>query len=202
MTVSAQEARKLALPAIAFALLVGTGLALIGFVDSRLGLAQRELAAAKAGRAEASDKLMRIADEEREVRQKLAVYRRLQQLHIIGPERRLEWADTMSRIKADRELLDLRYRVERQSLLVSVPGKPANVDFYASTMKVDIALLHEGDLLRFLEDLRDSGNAYYAVRRCEITRTGQAPTGTSIVPRLKASCDIDLITILDRAAKS
>jgi hypothetical protein len=202
MIVTAQEARKLALPAIAFALLVGAGVALIGFVDGRLELAQRELAGAKARRAEANEKLMRIADEEREVNQKLAVYRRLQQLHIIGPERRLEWADAMSRIKASRELLDLRYRVDRQALLVSVPGKPANVDFYSSTMRVDIALLHEGDLLHFLEDLRDSGNAYYAVRRCEITRTGQAPTGTSIVPRLRASCDIDLITILDRAAKT
>lgn len=202
MIVTAQEARKLALPALAFALLVGAGVALIGFVDSKLALAQRELTAAKARHAEAGEKLMRIADEEREVNQKLAVYRRLQQLHIIGPERRLEWADAMSRIKASRELLDLRYRVDRQNLLVSMPGKPANVDFYSSTMRVDIALLHEGDLLRFLDDLRDSGNAYYAVRRCEITRTGQAPTGTSIVPRLRAACDIDLITILDRAAKS
>jgi hypothetical protein len=202
MIVTAQEARKLALPAIAFAVLIGAGVALIGFVDSRLALAQGELAAAKTRHAEASDRLMRIADEEREVNQKLAVYRRLQQLHVIGPERRLEWADAMSRIKASRELLDLRYRVDRQTLLVSVPGKPANVDFYSSTMRVDIALLHEGDLLRFLDDLRDSGNAYYAVRRCEITRTGQVPTGTSIVPRLRASCDIDLITILDRAAKS
>jgi hypothetical protein len=68
-------------------------------------------------------------------------------------------------------------------------------------MKVDLALLHEEDLLRFLADLRDSGNAYYAVRRCAIQRTGQAATGTTIAPRLRADCDIDLITIVDRAAK-
>ena len=57
MTVTAQEARKLALPALAFALLVGAGVALIGFVDSKLTVAQRELAAAKAQRAEASERL-------------------------------------------------------------------------------------------------------------------------------------------------
>jgi hypothetical protein len=33
-------------------------------------------------------------------------------------------------------------------------------------------------------------------------RTGQAATGTSIIPRLRADCEIDLITIVDRAAKS
>jgi len=202
MIVSAQEARKLALPTIACALMIGAGVALIGFVDARLGIAQRALVAAKAQHAEARERLMRIADEEREVNEKLAVYRRLQQLHIIGPERRLEWADDMSRIKASRELLDLRYRVERQQPLVGASGKSENVEFYSSRMTVDLALLHTGDLLGFLDDLRDSGNAYYAVQSCDITRTGQAPTGTSIVARLRAQCVIDLITILDRAAKS
>jgi len=56
--------------------------------------------------------------------------------------------------------------------------------------------------LGFLRDLRESGNAFYSVRRCAITRTGIAATGTSIVPRLRAECDIDLITIIDRAAKA
>ena len=84
---------------------------------------------------------------------------------------------------------------------MSLPGKPASVDFYASSMKVDLALLHEADLLRFLADLRESGNAYYAVRRCALSRTGEAASGTNMVPRLRADCDIDLITVIDRAAK-
>jgi hypothetical protein len=93
------------------------------------------------------------------------------------------------------------YRVERQRLLFSAPGKPANVDFFASTMRVQLQLLHEEDLLRFLADLRDSGNAFYAVRRCLVSRTGQPPTGTGIAPRLRGECEIDLITMVDRAAK-
>ena len=136
------------------------------------------------------------------MKEKLDVYQQLKSLNVLGEERRLEWADAIARIRAQRELLDLRYRVERQRPLVSVPGKPANVDFYASNMRVDIALLHEEDLLRFLSDLRASGNAYYAVKRCALERTGQAATGTSIIPRLRADCEIDLITIIDRGAKS
>lgn len=202
MNFSLQEARKLALPVLACMLLVGLGAWLIVSAQEVLGRTRQELAVAQTQRAEANQRLARIAEEEREVNEKLAVYRRLKALHIIGPERRLEWADTMSRIRTSRELLDLRYQVERQQLLASVPGKPANVDFYSSTMKVDLALLHEGDLLRFLRDLRQSGNAYYSIRRCSIARAGQVPTGVSIVPRLRANCDIDLITILDRAAKT
>jgi hypothetical protein len=202
MRLTAEELRKLG-PALAILLaLLATGAGLIFWAKQELSSAERQLAGARSERAQAREKLTRIAEEEKEVNDKLAVYRRLKELHILGEEQRLEWADAMTRIRTSRELLDLRYIVERQRLLLSAPGKPANVDFNASTMKVDIALLHEGDLLVFLRDLRDSGNAFYAVKRCQITRTGLAATGSSIVPRLRADCEIDLITILDRAAKA
>lgn len=202
MNFTSAELRTLALPILALVLLLAAGAGLIAWTQKAQVLSAQQLAAARGERAQAQDRLRRIAEEEREVNEKLAVYRQLKDVHILGEEQRLEWADAMTRIRTSRELLDLRYQVERQRLLASVPGKPANVDFFASLMKVDVALLHEGDLIGFLRDLRETGNAYYAVKRCAIARTGQAPTGTSIVPRLRAECDIDLITILDRAAKT
>jgi hypothetical protein len=202
VTFNREEIGKLALPAIAALLVLLAGAALIWFVGQSRHAAQQELNAAQADRAQNGQRLARIAEEEREVKEKLEVYRNLKHLNIVGEERRLEWADAISRIRAQRELLDLRYRVERQKLLVSLPGNPGNVDFYASTMRVDLALLHEEDLFRFLGDLRNSGNAYYSVKRCAVTRTGQAASaGTTIAPRLRADCDIDLITLLDGAAK-
>jgi hypothetical protein len=196
-----EELRKLALPALFALVLLGAGGALIWGGDAALAGANRALVAAQAERKQAAERLARISEEEREVSEKLDVYRRLQALNILGEERRLEWADAITRIRTQRELLDLSYRVDRQRLLVSAPGKPGNVDLFASTMRVQLALLHEEDLLRFLADLRDSGNAYYTVKRCALTRTGQAATGTSITPRLRAECEIDLVTMIDRAAK-
>jgi hypothetical protein len=202
VNLSSGELRRLG-PALAILLaLLAVGGGLIFWTHQEQRGAERQLTAARTERTQAREKLTRIAEEEKEVNDKLAIYRRLKELHILGEEQRLEWADAMTRIRTSRELLDMRYTVERQRLLLSAPGKPANVDINASTMKVDIALLHEGDLLAFLRDLRESGNAFYAVKRCQITRTGIAATGASIVPRLRADCDIDLITILDRAAKA
>ena len=202
MNFSGEELRKFTVPLATLVALLAAGAGLVYWTEQEQRAADQQLAAARTESAQARERLTRIAEEEKEVNNKLEVYRRLKSLHILGEEQRLEWADAMTRIRTNRELLDLRYIVERQRVLVSVPGKPANVDFHASTMKVDIALLHEGDLFGFLRDLRASGNAYYAVKRCMITRTGSAPTGTSIVPRLRAECDIDLITIVDRAAKA
>ena len=202
MSFSAEELKKLAAPLALLAALLAAGAGLLYWLQQEQRASHQQLAAAREARNQARDRLTRIAEEEREVSAKLEVYRRLKSLHILGEEQRLEWADAMTRIRTSRELLDLRYSVGRQQAIASVPGKPANVDFYASTMKVSIALLHEGDLLAFLRDLRESGNAFYSVKRCTIARTGIAATGTSIVPRLRAECDIDLITIMDRAAKA
>ena len=180
-------------------LLAGGGL--IWGAGQSLSAARQQLVVAQNERKQNAERLTRIAEEEREVKEKLQVYEQLQRLNILGEERRLEWADSINRIRAQRELLDVRYRVERQKLLVSLPGKPGNVDFFASTMDVDLALLHEEDLLRFLADLRASGNAYYSVKQCTVSRTGQAAAAPTMAPRLRAACKIDLITLIDRGAK-
>ena len=202
MTFTARELRRLALPLLACIALLAAGSALIIWTQGEHAAAVRARAEARVERAGARERLMRIAEEEKEVKEKLAVYQRLKDLGILGEERRLEWADTMARIRTERELPDLRYRVERQRPLSTVRGKPANVEFFASTMRVDLALLHEGDLLHFLSDLRESGNAYYSVLRCSLARTGQTASVIGLVPRLRTECEIDLITIVDRAAKT
>jgi hypothetical protein len=201
MRLTREELRKLALPSLLALALLAAGAAIIWSGDAALAAAKRQIAGAEAERAQAAERLARISEEEREVNEKLDVYKQLKRLNILGEERRLEWADAITRIRAQRELLDLSYRVDRQKLLVSAPGKPANVDIFASTMRVQLALLHEEDLLRFLADLRNSGNAYYSVKSCALNRTGQAATGISITPRLRADCEIDLVTMIDRAAK-
>ncbi len=201
MTLTREELQRLALPLLVAIALLATGAGIIYGTSEGLRVAQARLGVAQSERRQSAERLARIAEEEREVSQKIDVYKQLKALNILGEERRLEWADAINRIRVQRELLDLRYRVERQKLLTSVVGKPASVDFFASTMRVEMQLLHEEDLLRFLADLRSSGNAYYSVKRCAMARTGQAVGGASMTPRLSAQCDIDLITIIDRAAK-
>jgi hypothetical protein len=202
MNPNSPDIKRLLLPILAFVLLVGSGIALIWWSKQILTGDQRQLAVASAQRAQNTERLLRIADEEREVKEKIAVYRQLKNLGVLGRERRLEWADAIKRIRTQRGLIDLRYRVNPQKPLASVPGKPGTVDFYSSTMKVQLALLHEEDLFAFLNDLRASGNAYYSVRDCVLSRTGVPPTAPNLAARINADCDIDLITVVDQGAKS
>jgi len=201
VNLTSTDLKKLAPALAAMVLLVGGGAALIWTTERSLKSATVELAAARNERAQNREKLSKISEEEREVKEKLEVYRRLRDARVLGDERRLEWADAVARIRKQRELADVRYLVEPQKLLVSLPGKPGNVDFFASTMKLTMSLLHEGDLLSFLDDLRGSGNAYFLVQRCGMARSGATGAPTSLVPRVQAECTVDLVTILDRGAK-
>jgi hypothetical protein len=201
MRLTREELQRLALPLLIALALVAVGAGIVYSGGEGLRVAQAHFAVAQNERRQSTERLARIAEEEREVNQKIDVYKQLKSLNILGEERRLEWADTINRIRVQRELLDVRYRVERQKLVTSVAGKPASVDIFASTMRVELQLLHEEDLLRFLADLRASGNAYYSVKKCVITRTGQAIGGATMTPRLSAQCEIELITIVDRGAK-
>jgi hypothetical protein len=187
--------RPLAVPAVAFVLLLAAGVTLLWTSRHSLAQQHRKLVAAQADRRHVAERLLRIAHEDREVRDHVELYQRLKDLGILGSERRLEWIEALARIRAERGLLDLRYQVERQKVLKTLPGSPAGLDLRASSMTVELALLHEGDLLRFLADLRASGNAYYSVRQCTLTRAAPAPSTGSLAPRLRGACQIDLITL-------
>lgn len=205
MNFIASDLKKLILPIAIALVLAGAGTTLIVFVNQQLVASKARFKTVNSERQQARERLARISEEEREVTERIEVYRRLRDLNIIGKERRLDWADSIQRIRLAREMLDVRYRIEPQKVLASIQGKPGKVEFNVSTMRLELALLHEGDLLGFIDDLREAGNAYVSVRRCGITRSGSAapPTGTAVLtPRLRAECVIDLITVIDAGAKT
>ena len=188
-------AREVAVHAAAMLILIASGAALVWLAQQALAREKRALGTAQTELRQQTQRLSLVAQEEREVRDHIELYQRLKDLRILGQEQRLEWVEALTRIRVARELPELRYQVERQKVLKSLPGNPA-LELRSSTLKVELALLHEGDLLGFLEDLRASGHAYYSVRQCSITRTADA-VPAAVAPRLRAACQIDLITLAD-----
>ena len=189
-------AREVAPHAVALLLLFAGGASLAWAAQQGLVREKRALTAALSDLRQSEQGLARAAQEERESRDHIDLYQRLKDLRILGEERRLEWVEALARIRTARELVELRYQIDRQKVLKTLPGKPA-LELHSSTLKVELALLHEGDLFGFLADLRASGNAYHSVRQCSIARTADAVPAAPVAPRLRATCQIDLITLAD-----
>ena len=99
----------------------------------------------------------------------------------------------------EAQTLSGKYDEALASLNEALKREPKNAIALRRRAEVYLA---RNDLNAAIEDLRASGNAYYAVRRCVLARTGQAASGgAAMAPRLTGQCEIDLITIMDRAAK-
>jgi hypothetical protein len=196
-----EDLRRLRLPIAAMAILAAIGIAAILVTEHYYILESKQREASLADRKAAQERVAKVAEEEREIRENLVHYRKLIERGIVGPERRLDWIDAITAIKNERRLFEIRYAIEPQRVL-DYPGTASkgSARFMVSRMKLEMQLLHEGDLLNFLADLNAAGKAYVSVRGCDIQRAEPGAPGRTISPRLRASCSIDLVTLSQETA--
>jgi type II secretory pathway pseudopilin PulG len=140
-------------------------------------------------------------EEEQELRKKISLYQQLLDHGIVGQEERLGWVEQIARIKTARRLLDVQYELSPQKSMSDavLPGGAVagDYEFMASTMRLQMSLLHEDDLLGFITDLRRAVHAHLLVRDCAVERT--APIGAGgVSAQLKATCTIDWVTLREK----
>jgi hypothetical protein len=196
MKFGTKDLKRLLLPITACLALGLVGVACYFAADRYLQDRQKQGAAISAQRTEVQGRLDRANEEEREIKANLQQYRALVTRGITGEEKRLDWVDTLTAIKSERRLFNISYSIEPQKQL-DYPGFGAGsgVYFMTSQVKINLQLLHEEDLLNFIDDLAKRSKLYLSVRSCNIQRTERGSGGTVLAPRLQADCVFDLITI-------
>jgi hypothetical protein len=185
------------------ALLFGLGMIVAGL--STVGLAHLfhtdGLEAEHLAQSERNDfqsRLARIAQEEKEIQAGDVLFRNLSERGILGEEKRMDWIENLAHIQAERRLYDIRWELSPQRPLEAEfgTGSSGEFAFMASALHVQLDLLHEEDLLRFLNDMKGRLSAYVRVRQCSLSR--QPPQAGT--PQLQAECQLDLITLKTRGA--
>ena len=195
-------------PKLAFSLLALLVMAIIGAGAVRFALkadAQAVLERDNARKefAEYDGKLKRVRNEEAEIREKSSVFAQLQKHGVIGEEQRLDWVELLTSIRDNRRLIDMRYEIAPQRLLDTTQSTADSaLAFHASAMIVQLQLLHEEDLLRFLGDLRENASALIRIRRCELSRLPHGAADNTPRANLQAECLIDWITLRSRPERS
>lgn len=155
---------------------------------------------AQAQRNEARNKLLQAETERREILDYQPKYIALREREFIGEEKRLDWIEQIRQIREKRKLLPIVYEISAQRpIQANLPMPPLNLELRGSKIRLGMDLLHELDLLNFLDDLKSKGS--YTVRECAVKRLA-APSESPRSPRLAAECTLYWLTLGERTASA
>jgi hypothetical protein len=160
---------------------------------------EKSLRDVSAERRDIQGKLARAREEQQELRDKIGRYQELKAQGLIGPEQRLDWIEIIARLKAARGIfkLDYDFAPQRPVDAAMLPGGAAagGFEIMSSQMRLQLQLLHEGELLTFLSELRKAVPALVQVRSCTIERLAPGNTDRGKNAQLKAECILEWITL-------
>lgn len=154
---------------------------------------------ATAARRDIQSKLLRAREEEKELRAMIGGFQALRDKGYVGPERRLDWIETLNRIKVARKIFGMEYDLAPQRPIDAavMPGgaNAGGFELMASQMRLRLQLLHEGELIAFLSELRESVPALIQIRSCGIERIAAGTSDRARNAQLRANCTLEWITL-------
>lgn len=156
---------------------------------------QDDMTQAQVQRNDANNKLRQAENDKQEIQDYQPRFVTLRERGFVGEERRLDWIEQIQHIRESRKLLPITYEISaRQVFQVGPEVTLGNLELRGSKMKLQMGLLHEGDLLNFLDDLKHKG--FYTARECKVRRAGAEPESAHLP--LAAECVIYWLTLGER----
>lgn len=214
--------------------LIGLGAAaVIGGNWFKTEATKRELAMRKQA-LEANGRLARANEEREQIGAYMQRYQNYIRLRAIrprtsgepgqGPEQgeRLDWIERIVEAREARALPRIVYSIAARkpydALVLPGPG----LSFYASRMKLELGLMHEGDFIDYLRRVSNPPAGIFQIERCTLERLdssgetaargksgalskpglGNTPNARPVSEEanISAVCDIDWITLLEDSA--
>lgn len=116
----------------------------------------------------------------------------------IGEEQRLLWVEAIRAINRQLQLPVLKYTMSPSrvfALADSTPPLPPQFTMHESTIKLELGLLHAGDLNAFLAALKQRAKGLFEVRECYLTLAFGAVHFDTEKANVNAVCQLSWYTL-------
>ena len=218
---------------LAAALAVAGGVAAFGGGYFKDEAGKRELLMRKQS-LEASGRLSRANEEREQISAYMQRYQNYVRIKAIKPAipraedtpeqgERLEWIERLIEAREARALPQMAYTIAARKPYEDIAKPGPGLSFFASRMKLELGLLHEGDFVDYLRRLSNPPAGIFVMDRCtlqardaETARTpakkpapgtmavvGNALGGNAAAPssqsNVTAVCEMDWITLVEDA---
>lgn len=143
-----------------------------------------------------SQQYLAVDENEKIIRQYYPEFIALYKKGFVGREHRLNWIETLraasERIKLPGLTYDISPQEEYSPEFSTNMGRFA---LYSSTMKLNISMLHEGDLSRFIEDINEHVEGVFTITKCRFIRTSKKLIEKRDAKNIIADCELQWINI-------
>jgi hypothetical protein len=178
--------------ALCMTILMGGGLSYIAGARNHQSLTALNNAQTTLDRARA--RLQNARTEQENLNRYAESFSALKQRGIFGEELRLNWLEDMNALRRQSLVPNFRYTIAPQTLYTPlIPVEAGNFELHYSPMKLELELLHEGQLLNFFAALREQVSGWYQLESCTLKRV-QLDNETP----LQAECGGGWITLKNR----
>lgn len=193
MTLTRRDLRTLALPLAALLTMLLIAGLLAWRTHTNTVKAAQERDAASAARNQIEQRLRQVRNEEQEIKERARLLQYLQSSGIAGEERRLDWMELLRDSQRQLRLPGMKYEFGVQTAVDG--GKLAADGWYASPLRIQFRLLHEGDLLNFLARVQKDASALVIVRACKLAPLPGQPDARAAPAQLGAECEMQWLTV-------
>lgn len=174
--------RTAAVLGVVLAIMIGAGL-----YNAQIG--QQRLATQQSFQGTVEEYRAALAAEQI-VRTETERFTQLRVRGFVGPEPRLRWIEDVRQTAADTGIVTIRYELEPRA---AYAGNISTGSFqlFASLMRLELELLHEGDLLEFLQALAARDSGLFEPVSCSLRRTGGDAREISLqAANISAKCEL------------
>ena len=182
-------------PLIATLVVLLVGAAAIYYFDRLKKEARVQLTQQQVLLKEARTRLQKSGEEKDIIVKYLDSYRQLESAGFVGEEQRINWLDGLRLANQQADLFGVDYQIAMQRPYPYAAGfNPGQLMLNQSQMVLRFRLLHEEDLMRFLNALARQGGGIFTVDQCVMKRLN---TGGVIrfQPNVGAECELSWITL-------
>jgi hypothetical protein len=183
--------------AIMFAICLLLGAALVGVSQYFLAKQKAVQLQAQAELAEAQGQYTAATNEKNEIRDFQPKYIELVRRNFIGEEKRIDVIEHIHAIQQKRKFLPITYEILPQQVVQLDPSmSTGELELRGSTLVLHMGLLHELDMLTFLNDLRTAGS--FVPQSCSMKQIDTSRE-FSLSARLEAECSLIWVSMGRRA---
>ncbi len=197
---NSEELKALRVPLAVLLTVIAAVAGAVYYTDSLVKQAAASLTRQKSDFQSAQSRMRQSGDEKTTIVQYVDKYRELEKAGFAGEEQRINWLDALRNANNKAELFGVSYQIGIQRpYAYAAEFAPGPIALQESLMTLNMRLLHEGDLARFLDALRAQQVGLFHVNQCNLQRTDRTETLRN-QSYITANCDLAWITARPGAA--